>query len=339
MFTVPADWKGEHISVEFEGVFHYSMIYLNGVLLTNHSCGYTSFDVELPAKLLNYGQPNTFAVYTDATSGTGWWYEGGGIFRHVWLVKRSPIHFATWGVFVAPSVHPGTVRSAVARGATIAAASPSGGELVGTVTLNVTATVVSTESAAAATVGAAIDVFDAVGSHVGSFSTENVSVVSGGEVSLHSLRPLPAEVNLWTIRAPALYTVRTRLLTTSGAVLDEVNTTTGFRLLRYDSSNGFQMNGEEVKVRGFCDHNDFGSVGTAVPDRINLYRAQAARSLGGNGRRTSHNPPNPSMLDIYDRVGMVVMAENRDFFAGDRYYENMADLVRRDRNHASVTIW
>ena len=76
-----------------------------------------------------------------------------------------------------------------------------------------------------------------------------------------------------------------------------------------------------------------------MPDRINLYRAQAARSIGGNGRRTSHNPPDPSMLDVYDRVGIVVMDENRDFEVGQRYYDNMADLVRRDRNHPSVTIW
>ena len=78
---------------------------------------------------------------------------------------------------------------------------------------------------------------------------------------------------------------------------------------------------------------------TACPTPVRRYRAQAARSVGGNGRRTSHNPPNPSMLDIYDRVGMVVMAENRDFVAGEEYYQNMASLVQRDRNHPSVTIW
>jgi hypothetical protein len=150
---------------------------------------------------------------------------------------------------------------------------------------------------------------------------------------------VPSAVDLWTVRAPALYTVRTRLLSASGALLDDDNTTVGFRSLRYEADTGFHMNEQHVKVRGFCDHNDFANVGVGVPDRINLFRAQAARSIGGNGRRTSHNPPDPSMLSIYDRVGIVVMDENRDFEVGQRFYDNMADLVQRDRNHPSVTIW
>ena len=99
------------------------------------------------------------------------------------------------------------------------------------------------------------------------------------------------------------------------------------------------MNNEHVKVRGFCDHNNFAAVGMATSPRINLFRAEASRSIGGNGRRTSHNPPDPNMLDIYDRVGMVVMAENREFGPDEEYYLNMADLVQRDRNHPSVAIW
>jgi len=328
-FNVPADWTGSHISIEFEGAFHYSMIYLNGVLVTNHTCGYTSFDVALPAAHLLPGQPNTIAVFVDGTSGTGWWYEGGGLFRHVWLVKRSQSHLVTWGVFVAPLVQPSTVQHSVGGGA--------GGEvLTGTVTLNISAVAVA---AAGSTVSAVADIFDPSGAHVATLPTPPALVPAGGMVTLKVTGKLADKATLWTIRAPALYTVRVRLLSPTATVLDEENITSGFRSLHYDSTNGFQMNKQEVKVRGFCDHNDFASVGVGVPDRLNLYRAQAARSVGGNGRRTSHNPPNPSMLDIYDRVGIVVMAENRDFFAGPQYFDNMADLVRRDRNHPSVTIW
>ena len=109
--------------------------------------------------------------------------------------------------------------------------------------------------------------------------------------------------------------------------------------VRYDANEGFFLNGEHFKVRGFCDHNTFAVVGMAVPDRINLFRAQASRAVGGNGRRTSHNPPESAMLQIYDRVGLVVMDENRLFANETQYVINMGAMVKRDRNHPSVVIW
>ena len=73
---MPADWAGKYISVEFEGVFRHAMVYLNGHYLQNHTSGYTSFDVALPSAALKAGgDTNVLAVYADARSGTGWWYE------------------------------------------------------------------------------------------------------------------------------------------------------------------------------------------------------------------------------------------------------------------------
>ena len=108
-------------------------------------------------------------------------------------------------------------------------------------------------------------------------------------------------------------------------------------LLAYDADEGFFLNGEHFKVRGFGDHNTCSR--RDVPDRINLFRAQASRAIGGNGRRTSHNPPETALLSIYDRVGIVVMDENRLFANETRYVLNMGAMVKRDRNHLSVVIW
>jgi beta-galactosidase/beta-glucuronidase len=91
-------------------------------------------------------------------------------------------------------------------------------------------------------------------------------------------------------------------------------------------------------VRGFCDHTNFGVVGMALPPRINLFRAQASRAVGGNGRRTSHNPPDPTLLDIYDRVGVVVMDENRCvYLRAHAFYYNSAKPTYRDLPRASWT--
>ena len=121
--------------------------------------------------------------------------------------------------------------------------------------------------------------------------------------------------------------------------LDALSTSTGFRSLRYDANEGFFLNEQHYKVRGFCDHNDLANVGMAVTDRLHLFRAQASRSVGGNGRRTSHNPAAPVMLDIYDRIGITVMDENREFDNNTEDVNNMGSMVKRDRNHPSIIIW
>merc|ERR1719236_274661 len=132
-----------------------------------------------------------------------------------------------------------------------------------------------------------------------------------------------------------MYTVAVSV-SSGSTIVDAVNISTGFRSLRYEANQGFFLNEEHFKVRGFCDHTNFAVVGMAIPPRINLFRAQASRAIGGNGRRTSHNPPDTSLLDIYDRVGVVVMDENRLFANETRYVNNMGVLVKRDRNHPSV---
>eukprot|EP00045_Choanoeca_perplexa_P008351 m.77287 g.77287 ORF g.77287 m.77287 type:complete len:778 (+) comp14460_c0_seq2:940-3273(+) len=143
---------------------------------------------------------------------------------------------------------------------------------------------------------------------------------------------------LWCIARPYLYTVTTSVMVNDQAT-DTVTTSIGVHSTNWTSNQGLFMNGQHVKSRGFCNHNDFEGLGMAVPDRVNLFRAQGLRGLGGNSWRMSHNPPIPELLDILDRVGIVVMDENRLFDNISAEVANMGDLVRRDRNHPSVIIW
>ena len=106
---------------------------------------------------------------------------------------------------------------------------------------------------------------------------------------------------------------------------------------QFDVCVGFKLNGELLHIRGFSHHSDFGAVGGAVPDRVNLFRANALRSVGGNTWRTSHNPYRPALYDIMDATGILVWDENRDF--NQMAVKDMETLVRRDRNHPSVIIW
>ncbi|EDQ85641.1 uncharacterized protein MONBRDRAFT_34168 [Monosiga brevicollis MX1] len=147
-----------------------------------------------------------------------------------------------------------------------------------------------------------------------------------------------ANAQLWSVARPWLYTLVVTVVVNDEPV-DAINVTVGMRSTTWTASQGLFLNDAHVKSRGFCNHNDFEGVGTAVLDRINLFRAQAVRGLGGNSWRMSHNPPAPALLDILDRLGVMVMDENRLFSNSSIYVANMGDLVRRDRNHASVIIW
>eukprot|EP00755_Sulcionema_specki_P007582 Sspe_Gene.38643::Locus_18635_Transcript_1_1_Confidence_1.000_Length_3252::g.38643::m.38643/K01190/lacZ; beta-galactosidase len=145
-----------------------------------------------------------------------------------------------------------------------------------------------------------------------------------------------SQAELWSIQRPYLYTVFVELLDGS-EVRDDATVTTGLRDLKFTGDNGMLMNDQRVRLRGYCDHIDFATVGMATPDRVKLFRAQTLRGAGGNARRMAHNAASPVMLDIYDRLGVVVMNENRDF--DEESVKDMGAMVKRDRNHASIVMW
>eukprot|EP01043_Picozoa_sp_COSAG02_P014711 COSAG02_NODE_611_length_19555_cov_34.449270_12_plen_272_part_00 len=195
-------------------------------------------------------------------------------------------------------------------------ASPALGMFAESAVLHASASVVN-DGSSAAEICATFSLTDETGKSVGSVTSQKSPLASGQTVTLKGDITVTAP-ELWTSPKPFLYNL-TATITSCGSSdtvatpLDVLSTSTGFRDLRYDADSGFYLNEKHYKVRGFCDHNDLANVGMAVTDRLHLFRAQASRSVGGNGRRTSHNPAAPIMLDIYDRIGITVMDENREF--------------------------
>lgn len=304
-FHLPSSWAadggGAAIWLRFDGVFRETTIWLNGVNISSHISGYTSFSVRLPNALLKFAdEGNVIALLSDPNRGkTGWWYEGGGLYRHVHLVRTNALHIPSDGLFAYSNMTGVATNGAAASSASVHASVAI--ENDGTV--------------ATAQVQARFSLFDADGHAVGpaaisapapvlaSASNEFNAVLSNFDVE--------GGIKLWGPKTPVLYTLVSEVLVNGIATGDAVNRSFGFRSLHYDSKVGMHMNGQHFKWRGFCDHDNFASLGMAVPDRVKLFRAQASRSVGGNGRRTSHNAPDPVMLDIYDRVGIAVMDEVR----------------------------
>jgi beta-galactosidase len=308
----PSD-RGKNIELQFDGVATHCTVYFNGTPVHRNWCGYTSFYIDV-TPMARYGEEiNTIAVRVDAEAMEGWWYEGGGIYRHTWLVKRSPVHIITDGVYANP------VKRADGKW-----------------TIPAEITLANTGFDV---VSASVDigVFDSAGRRVADGRSTPLSIVPLGE-AVAKVSILVASPQLWSIDQPTLYTVQTVVLTDNKPA-DSVETICGFRTIRFDAKEGFFLNDQPLKLQGTCNHQDHAGVGVAVPDSIWEFRIRRLKEMGSNACRTAHNPPSREFLDICDRLGMLVMVETRHFNTSPEYMRQLEWLVRRDRNHPGVIMW
>jgi beta-galactosidase len=309
----PAD-RGRNLELQFDGVATHCTVFFNGSEVHHNWSGYSSFHINI-TPMARYGDDiNTIAVRVDADDTEGWWYEGGGIYRHTWLVKRSPVHIITDGVYANP------VKAAN-----------------GTWMIPAEVTLANT---GAATASASVDVavLDAAGKRVAGARSTPVSIVPQGEAVAKVAVPVAAP-QLWSVDKPNLYTVRTTVLGGDNKPVDSADTSCGFRTIRFDVQKGFFLNDQPLKLQGTCNHQDHAGVGVAVPDSIWDFRVRKLKEMGSNAYRTAHNPPSKELLDACDRQGMLVMDETRHFNASTEYLQQLKWLVRRDRNHPSVIMW
>jgi beta-galactosidase len=308
----PSD-RGKNLELQFDGVATHCTVYFNGSVVAHNFCGYTSFHIDV-TPMARYGnEVNTIAVRVDADAMEGWWYEGAGIYRHTWLVKRGPVHVATDGVYANP------VRGADGRW---------------TIPAEVT---LANTGANAASAFVDIGVFDSAGRKI-----------AGGRSPAGKIAPMDQAVakvsipvnspQLWSVEHPHLYEVRT-LVSSDNQPVDAVTTKCGFRTIRFDAKEGFFLNDQPLKLQGTSNHQDHAGVGVAVPDAIQEFRIRKLKEMGSNAYRTAHNPPSKELLEICDRLGMLVMDETRHFNASPEYLKQLEWLVRRDRNHPSVIMW
>jgi len=310
-FAVPAADKGRRVALDFDGVFRDSQVWVNGFYLGRVSSGYDSFGYDV-SDYLNYGGRNTVAVRVDASLEEGWFYEGAGIYRHVWLTKTAPVHVARSGTFVTTAVS--------GRGASVSVRST-----------------VQNDADAPARFEVAQVIMDPEGRPVAKGASKTISVGPGERVDTPAALRI-ASARLWSVETPTLY----KLVTTvrqGGQEVDRYETPFGVRTIRWDANKGFFLNGKRVQLKGVCDHQDHAGVGVAVPDALDEWRLKQLQKMGVNALRTSHNAPNPALLDACDRLGILVMDENRETGVNPQQLESLRRLITRDRNHPSVVIW
>ena len=310
-FEVPKSDSGKRLCIEFDGVFRDCIVVLNGYYLGRNASGYTPFRYDV-TDFLNYGAKNFLVVRVDATEGEGWFYEGAGIYRHVWLVKTNPVHVAPGGTSVTSEVRPGTATTSIS-------------------------TEVENESDSEQQCRVLSTVVDRAGKVVGSAISAPLAIPA------HSRREFNHQVVvnnpvLWSLEDPHLYRLVT-VVEASGAAVDRNEIPFGVRTIRFDPDDGFFLNGKPVKIKGTCNHQDHAGVGVALPDRIQYYRIEKLKEMGANGYRTSHYPPTPELLDACDHLGMLVMDETRAMSSNPEALSNLEGMIRRDRNHPCVILW
>jgi beta-galactosidase len=308
---IPEADLGRRISVEFEGVFRDSQVFVNGFFVGREPSGYSGFRYDI-SDYLNYGGDNCIAVRVDATVEEGWFYEGAGIYRHVWLSKTAPLHVVAHGTCVSSEL---TSDSALVRArATIA-----------------------NLGAESARLEVSFTVLDPDGMPLVEGRTPESELAAGAEMELGTELGVN-EPKLWSLESPALHTLVTRVVS-KGALVDQVETRFGIRSLRFDPDHGFFLNGKHVWLKGTNNHQDHAGVGTALPDALQYFRVLALKSLGSNAYRCSHNPPTQALLDACDRLGMLVIDETRLMGSSPWQLEAMRRMILRDRNHPSVILW
>lgn len=333
--NIPIEKQNEKVYLYFEGVYNRSDVYINGQHVGSRPNGYISFMYDA-TPFLKFGEENIIAVRVDhSRSADSRWYTGSGIYRDVWLVYSNPVRIAQWGVYAYPQV------------------SKNRGVLNIEVEMN-------NDSKNSESLTIVNELFDKNGKSMAR-NRERLSV-SPGNTSKITTKLSVSNPALWSINNPYLYTLKTSVLK-NGEEIDSSETKTGFRTYTFDPNKGFALNGEWMKVKGVCLHHDAGVLGSAVPKDIWKRRLLNLKEIGCNAIRTSHNPQASDLYELCDELGFLVMNEafdewefpkrkwlegwnvgtpgfegTYDFFEewGER---DLADMVRRDRNHISIFAW
>ena len=336
-FKLDAVNKGKLIEIEFDGIYNNSEVWINGLFLGKRPYGYSSFRYDLTPYLKFGSGENIIAVRVDHSKfADSRWYTGSGIYRHVRLRITDKLRIANWGTYVTtPEVKENSasirIETAIKNGLNQAKEFTLQSDIVTTEGKTITGKSVA------------------------------------GKLDANSQQTFDQQIEidnpqLWSIENPILYTLRNQIKQ-GDAVIDEVSIPFGIRTIEFDPNNGFFLNGKSIKFKGVCLHHDAGCLGAAVPDKVLERRLRLMKELGVNAIRTSHNPPAPELLDICDRLGLLVDDEAFDEFTppknkwtvgwnnglpsrfgyGEDFIQwaivDIRDMIRRDRNHPCIIMW
>lgn len=309
-FSVNRADSGRRFQLQFDGVFRDAEFWVNGFYLGNNKSGYVGVEYDI-TDFLHFDRENLIVVRVDATQYEGWFYEGAGIYRHVWLNSYPNTHIATHGVFAYASFSGNKAKLSVET------------ELVNADTESSEITISSY-------------VTDRAGKPVATAKPMNLRL--SPEEKKRAIQIISLDnPRRWSVEDPYLHRVVVEIRK-KGQLTDRQVLRFGFRTIEI-KTNGVFLNGKHIKLKGTNNHQDHAGVGSALPDYLQYYRISLLKNMGSNAYRASHNAPTPELLDACDSLGMLVLSEQRLLNSGAEYMDQFERLVRRDRSRTSVFMW
>ncbi|MBC2606133.1 glycoside hydrolase family 2 TIM barrel-domain containing protein [Pelagicoccus albus] len=322
-FELPKAAKGKRLQFIFDGVMANPVVYLNGVEVGSWVYGYNSFHIDA-TEAARFGEVNTLAVHVDTRGHHSRWYPGAGIYRKIGMRLVEPVHVPVWGVQVTT---PRIDETGASSRVEVELANSTG---------------------KSRKVWLEVELLDPAGDVVASERRE-IRVKEDLEVASFNFEL--AEALRWDVEHPHRYTARVKL-GAKGADTQIVDTKFGFRVFEWTADDGFYLNGRRLELKGVNEHHTQGMLGAAFFPRTLERKFELLRDMGVNALRTSHNPEAPEVLEMCDRLGIVVFNElydkwgptggvavDTETFVNEHAEKEVRNFVRRDRNHPSVMIW
>jgi beta-galactosidase len=304
---------GKRLMLRFDGIFRNATVWFNGFYMGTEPSGYVTQIYDI-TPYIKYGDDNLICVRADASLEEGWFYEGAGIYRDVWLEKSAEVSVAPFGTFVYTEMNKPYAEARL-----------------------MIETEVNNSSLTPQQCEVSQRLLDAEGHEIGKSEPTTLRLKSKQTVASKQTITIQ-EPHLWSTTDPYLYQVET-IIRQNGEVTDLYKTTTGIRDIAFDAERGFLLNGEPLKLKGVNMHQDHAGVGSAIPDALQAWRIKQLKTFGCNAYRASHNPMTPALLDICDREGILVIDENRLMGINEEHLRLLERMIKRDRNHPCIILW
>jgi len=321
-FVLPQAWTGKRVYLDFDGVMAMPTVYVNGAEAGGWDYGYMSFRVDV-TDFVRFGQTNVVAVHVDTRPHQSRWYPGAGIYRKVRLVVTAPVHIGHWGTFITTPVVTDVAAEVRVR------------------------TTVENHMANEQLVSLETTIVDPKGKQVGK-RTDQLRIAGSANAEFDQQFTV-RNPQRWDIETPRLYRAVSRVRA-NGKTVDIADTKFGIRTFKFTPDDGFHLNGRRVQLHGVNLHHDLGPLGAAFNVRAMQRQLEIMKDMGCNALRTSHNPPAPEVLELCDRMGIVVWDEAFDKWdrtatrpddvpIAQHCKKQLYNFIRRDRNHPCVVVW
>ena len=310
-FSVNKSKSNKRFELQFDGIYRNAEIWLNGFYVGTNFSGYVgnSYDV---SDYINFEGDNVLVIRVDATQYEGWFYEGAGIYRHVWLNITDKNFIPVDGVFVYSKVKGKNAEVTIETTIQNNNLKNSNSVIYSYITDRNGKILVKTKE-----------------------QKVNLGIFKNQTVKQHLQLKNP---ELWSLDNPYLYRV-VSVLKSGNKIIHQTITRLGIKTIHFDAKEGFFLNGKQLKIQGTNNHQDHAGIGSALPDYLQYYRIKLLKEMGSNAYRASHNAPTPELLEACDSLGMLVVDEQRLLNSSPEYIDQFKRLIKRDRNHPSVFLW